>query len=291
MTQASGLKPLVVRADDSVSAGLADVAPQTPRTATDHEFTVIIPAYNEERRLSKSLAAIGKFLDASRLDYRVLVADDGSTDRTPLLADLCGPRFSTVRLAQNGGKGRAVRTAMLAATGEVVAFTDADLPFDLAALAEGFHWIHQRRCEIVFGDRRTKESAHVAQRQLVRKLATRTFRGVVRFLVSKDITDTQCGLKLFSRRAAVEIFSRTTVDGFAFDTEVVLLARRLGLAHRSIPVTLVNEEASTVSLVRHALPMLLDVIKMRARMGRHHLAPTLPAGWGRLPAEPARAAA
>jgi dolichyl-phosphate beta-glucosyltransferase len=258
---------------------------------TDHEFTVIIPAYNEQRRLPKSLATIGQFLEESRLDYRVVVADDGSSDSTPELTENCGPRFSTIRLAQNAGKGCAVRTAMLAATGQVVAFTDADLPFRLAALVQGYEWIRQGKCEIVFGSRHTSQSVHVARRNIMRKLATRTFCGVVKCLLSTDVTDTQCGLKLFSRRAAVEIFSRTTVDGFAFDTEVVLLARRLGLAHRSMPVTLVNEEASTVSLARHALPMLWDVVKMRTRLGQVQVSPQLPVGWGRLDAGRAPAAA
>jgi dolichyl-phosphate beta-glucosyltransferase len=250
--------------------------------ATDHELTVIIPAYNEEHRLPRSLAALEQFLDATQLDYRVIVADDGSRDRTPQLAAAHGQRFSTVRLAENAGKGRAVRAAMLTATGEVVAFTDADLPFHLAALVQGYEWIHGRQCEVAFGSRQAGAEAHVAQRQFMRKVATRTFRGVVRLLVATDVIDTQCGLKLFSRRAAVEIFSQATIDGFAFDTEVVLLARRLGLSHRVLPVTLVNEEMSTVSLTRHALPMLLDVLKIRARLANRRLAPQLPIGWGQL---------
>ena len=109
--------------------------------------------------------------------------------------------------------------------------------------------------------------------------------------VDRRDPDTQCGLKLFSRRAAVEVFQRTTVDGFAFDTEVVLLARRLGLAHRTMPVTLVNEEASTVSLARHAMPMLWDVVKMRRRLGPVALSPQLPPGWGRFESDHAPAAA
>ncbi len=260
--------------------------------ATDHEFTVIIPAYNEERRLPKSLTALAEFLDDSLLDYRVIVADDGSRDRTPELASDYGPRFSTVRLSQNAGKGCAIRTAMLAATGQVVAFTDADLPFRLVALRQGYEWIRHGTCEIAFGSRHLLKSSHVAQRNLMRKLASTTFHGIVKCLVSPDVSDTQCGLKLFSRRAAVEVFSRASVNGFAFDTEVVLLARRLGLMHRSLPVTLVNEEMSTVSLARHALPMLWDVVKMRARLAAQmHVSPGLPVGWGRLPAEPRRVAA
>jgi dolichyl-phosphate beta-glucosyltransferase len=286
------LTPSVTSPQGSVAYGrsragkLVDSLP-----VTDHEFTVIIPAYNEERRLPKSLEELGQFLDATQLDYRVIVADDGSVDRTPELAGGFGRRFSTVRLQKNGGKGRALRTAMLAATGQVVAFTDADLPFRLSALRQGYDLIAERQCEIAFGSRHMAQSSNVVKRTLMRRVASRAFHGVVKCLVSTDVTDTQCGLKLFSRRAAVEIFSRATVDGFAFDTEVVLLARRLGLAHRCLPVTLVNEMASTVSLARHALPMLWDVIKMRARVDQLQPSPQLASDWGRLPTLPARRAA
>jgi dolichyl-phosphate beta-glucosyltransferase len=285
VTPAAGIAPGAAPAAD-VAASLATSLP-----ATDHEFTVIIPAYNEQRRLPKTLAEIGRFLDASQLDYRVIVADDGSSDNTPELAGRHGPRFSTVRLAQNSGKGCAVRTAMLAATGQVIAFTDADLPFQLAALRQGYDWIRQSNCEIVFGSRHIGQSSQAAKRNVMRKIATRTFHSLVKVLVSTDVTDTQCGLKIFSRRAAVEIFSRATVNGFAFDTEVVVLARRLGLAHLSMSVTLVNEEASTVSLVRHSLPMLWDVIKMRARLRHSRTALQLPLGWGQFSPQRHRAAA
>ncbi len=180
---------------------------------------------------------------------------------------------------------------MLTATGQVIAFTDADLPFRLTALREGYDLLERGNCEIVFGSRHMTQSAHVAKRNLKRRLASRAFYGVVKCLVSTDVTDTQCGLKMFTRRAAVEVFSQATVNGFAFDTEVVLLARRLRLAHRCLPVTLINEEASTVSLTRHALPMLWDVIKMRARIAQLDLAPQLTTGWGRLPEKPVRRAA
>ena len=103
-------------------------------------------------------------------------------------------------------------------------------------------------------------SRHLAPRRLVRRLATFAFREIVRRLVSREVTDTQCGLKVFERRAALEIFGRATLDGFAFDAEVVLLTHRLGLPFRRVPVTLVNEFASTLSLRRNVLPMLADVL-------------------------------
>ena len=121
---------------DAVSDGRPAGSPLVVAPA-DHDLTVIIPAYNEEKRLPWTLAQLTAFLNDWGVDYRVLVADDGSTDRTAALTRDLGPRCSTLRLAPQGGKGRAVRTAMLRATGRVLAFTDADLPFQLTALRAG----------------------------------------------------------------------------------------------------------------------------------------------------------
>jgi dolichyl-phosphate beta-glucosyltransferase len=256
---------------------------------TDHELTVIIPAYNEQARLPTTLATLGHFLEASRLDYRVLVADDCSCDNTARLTDGRGPRFSTLRLASHGGKGRAVRAAMLAATGQIVAFTDADLPYELSALVEGYGWIGRGECDVAVGAR-SDQAPTVVHRRLARKLASAAFRQIVSRLVSPDLPDTQCGLKIFSRRSAIEIFSRSEIDGFAFDAEAILLALRLGLVLRRLNVTLINEHTSTVSLMRDALPMLRDVIRTRIRLGRHPIMPRMRADWGRLP-EQSRTAA
>jgi dolichyl-phosphate beta-glucosyltransferase len=230
---------------------------------SDHDLTVIIPAYNEEKRLPWTLAKLTDFLAVWNVDFRVIVVDDGSADRTANLADHLGPRFSTLRLDRQSGKGRAVRTAMLKATGRVAAFTDADLPFDLRSLRDGYDRINSRECEIVFGARDLEESEFLAPRHISRQIATRMFRELAKLLISRQITDTQCGLKIFSRQAALEIFSRATIDGFAFDAEVVMLTEQLGLTFRRIPVTLVNDYGSTLSLRRNALPMLLDVLRLR----------------------------
>src|SRR5207302_7984667 len=128
-----------------------------------------------------------------------------------------------------------------------------------------YQLIDRGQSEVVFGARDLEESAVRAPRRFLRTMATWIFRSIVQQLISRKVTDTQCGLKVFSRRAAIEIFSRTTIDGFAFDAEVVFLAARLSYSCRRIPVTLINEYGSTISLSRHALPMLLDVIGLRLR--------------------------
>ena len=230
----------------------------------EHDLTLLIPAYNEEQRLPRTLAAAKIFLDDWGIDYRVVVIDNGSKDNTRRIADRFGDRFSTI-LQPLSGKGAAVRKGMLQATGSVVAFTDADLPYDLAALRHGVELVESGKCEVAFGARDVAGASVAVQRRWLRTIASAVFRSIVRRLVSKNITDTQCGLKIFSRAAAAQVFSRTTINGFAFDAEVVFLTRRLRLDQACIPVRLINEDGSTLSLTRHALPMLLDVLKIRWR--------------------------
>jgi dolichyl-phosphate beta-glucosyltransferase len=241
-----------------------DASQAGPRPV-DHELSVIVPAYNEERRLPRTLAAMRDRLDEWGGDYRVVVVDDGSCDGTAQCADDMGWRFSTFRMPWQSGKGAAVRAGMLQATGSVVSFTDADLPFDLDALFRGFDWIRSNQCDVVFGARDLEEAEEVACRKVSRSIASFCFRQFVQLLISVDVTDTQCGLKLFRRDAARRIFSRTLVDGFAFDAEVVLLAARLGYRSARVPVSLINDYGSTLSLTRHAAPMLVDVLCTRVR--------------------------
>lgn len=246
--------------------------------AVDHDLTLVIPAYNEESRLPQTLADTKLQLDSWGINYRVLVVDDGSRDATATLTDDYGRRFSTIR-KENGGKGSAVRVGMLAARGRVVAFTDADLPYDLTALKSAFSVIDVGNRDCVFGSRTVAGAESHVERRWMRTVASSVFRTLMRVLVSRNVTDTQCGLKVFSHDAAQQIFSRMTIDGFAFDAEVVYLTHLMNLSFETVPVTLVNDYSTTISLSRNAIPMLLDVIGVRLRSLRgeyqiHQDAPT-----------------
>jgi dolichyl-phosphate beta-glucosyltransferase len=214
--------------------------------------------------LPKTLTDAAAYLDAWGIDYRVVVVDDGSKDKTASLAQEYGRRFSTITQT-NGGKGSAVRKGLLAASGKVVAFTDADLPYDLSSLKSAYETVAKGEADAVFGSRDMTDSASLVERQFLRTLASGVFRGIVTCLVSRQIRDTQCGLKIFSQPAARAIFSRSTINGFAFDAEAVFLAHCLKLRLAKVPVTLVNEYASTISLSRNAIPMLMDVVRVRWR--------------------------
>jgi dolichyl-phosphate beta-glucosyltransferase len=236
-----------------------------PTRGPDHDLTLVIPAYNEEARLPQTLAHLRDYLNDWGINYRVVVADDGSRDGTPNVAADFGSRFSTLSLPTNRGKGAAVRAGLLSARGRVAAFTDADLPYSLGALRTGFELIRSGKCHVAFGARDFAGSKQVARRRTLRRVASVVFSQIVQRLVSDDVTDTQAGLKLFSAEACRAIFSRTVIDGFAFDVEVVYLTRLLRFPYRRIAVELINEECSSLSVWRHTLPMVQEVLRVRWR--------------------------
>jgi len=242
-------------------------APRSEHRRVDHELTLIIPARNEEHRLLRTLTSVKQFLDQWGIDYRVVVIDNASRDNTGRMTDAFGDAFSTIAQPRKG-KGAAVRTGMLCATGAVVAFTDADLPYDLEALRQGYDWIRGGQCSVVFGARDIAESRLAVPRRGLRALASSVFREIARRRVSPDVTDTQCGFKMFSHVAARQVFSRVSVDGFAFDAEVIWLARALALRHARVPVRLINDTGSTVVLWRDAWPMFRDVLRIHWRASR-----------------------
>lgn len=231
------------------------------------DFTLIIPAYNEAARLPATLTTVKKELDQWFLDYRVIVVDDGSHDGTSEVAGRFGTQFSCLRLPRNLGKGAAVRTGMLQATGRVVAFTDADLPFDLKALREGITQITEGRYDVVCGDRTVNLEAGLETKSasLVRRLSGFIFRQLVRMIAAPRIADTQCGLKIFSLRAAEEVFRNMETTGFAFDVEVICRAHRLGFELGTVPVQLMNTTGSTISLWKHTWPMFKELLAIRRR--------------------------
>jgi dolichyl-phosphate beta-glucosyltransferase len=236
-----------------------------PSRGPDHDLTLVVPGYNEEKRLPRTLGQIQEYLDQWGIDYRVIVADDGSRDGTVAAAGGFGPRFRVISLPTNRGKGAAVRAGMLSATGRVAAFTDADLPYSLDSLRGGYELIRAGHCHVAFGARDLEGSNQFVRRRTLRRAASAVFSQIVRFLISRDVTDTQAGLKLFSAEASRAIFSRTVIDGFAFDAEVVYLTHHLGLSYRRIRVDLINEESSSLSVWRHTLPMLREVVQIRVR--------------------------
>jgi len=233
------------------------------RMAERCDLTLIIPCYNEAKRLGGALDVLRETLDATRLRWEVIVVDDGSTDETSSLVLAAGWPFRLVSLNRNMGKGGAIQAGMLAARGNVVAFTDADLPFRFESLFRAVGMIRSEAYEVVLGDRYHPFSRATARRSWSRRWASTVFSSLQHLLLPLDTRDTQCGLKAFRRSVGVELFRSLFNKGFAFDVEIVAKAERTHLRIGTVPVDLIRDESSKVSLFRHALPMLFGVLMTR----------------------------
>lgn len=208
-----------------------------------------------------TVAATCAFLDGRGEDYELIVVDDGSTDRTTAVVEALGhPRVRVLRRPQNRGKGAAVRAGVLATRGDEVLFCDADLATPIeellrlrAALAGG--------ADVAIGSRALAQSTIQVRQHPARELMGRGFNVIVRALALGGIKDTQCGFKLFRGDVGRELFAASRVDGFAFDVEILLLARpRYKVAE--VPVVWRHVEQSKVSPGLDAARMLWDVVRL-----------------------------
>jgi len=232
---------------------------------SDVALSVVIPAWNEEQRLPGTLRRILDFLRPRGAGFEVVVADDGSSDATASVVEkLAHPSVRVLRGATNRGKGHAVRTGMLSARGKHRLMTDADLSTPIEdlkhledALAGG--------ADVAIGSRALAASRVEVRQSAFREGMGRTFNLGVRALLLRDLRDTQCGFKLFTAEAAEAAFSATRLDGFCFDVEALVAARRRGFRIAEVPVTWRNDTATRVGLAKGALAYL-DLLRVRANL-------------------------
>ncbi len=222
-------------------------------------LSVVIPAYNEECRLVPTLSRIQQYLAAQSYSSEVIVVDNASADGTAEVARLGGAR---VLSEPQRGKGAAVRTGMLAAEGEYVLFSDADLstPIEeveklLAALRSG--------SDIAIASRALPESNITVHQPWHRELVGRIGNLLVRMLAVRGIADTQCGFKLFPHDASQRLFGAQRMTGIAFDMEILFLAQRLKMKIAEIPVTWIDSPDSRIHRVRDSMDAIKDLVRIR----------------------------
>jgi len=230
-------------------------------------LSVIVPVFNEERRVVPSIIRLARWLPRLRGGWELIVVDDGSEDRTPaLLASLARriPRLRLVRIPRNHGKGAAVRAGLREAWGKSVVFMDVDLstpptqiPAALRELARG--------ADVAIGSRALPRSRLPVPQPLPRRLSGRAFNTAVRVICGLPFADTQCGFKAMTSRAARRLASGMREEGFAFDVELLLLARKLGLRVSEFPITWSDRAHSTVRLMGHSFGMFATLVGLRRR--------------------------
>ncbi|MFH1650182.1 MAG: dolichyl-phosphate beta-glucosyltransferase [Candidatus Woesearchaeota archaeon] len=221
-------------------------------------LSVIVPAYNEEKRLLKSMSKIISFIKELKIPTELILVDDGSTDKTAEIARKAGAKVISYK--PNKGKGNAVRTGVFAAKNEWVLFMDADLSTPLnmyPRLAQHY------KNDFIIGSRNMKDSDIQLERGWFRKLLGKGFPLITRILLLPGIKDTQCGYKLMRTKEAKKVFKLSRINGFGFDAEILFIAKKNGYSIKEVPVVWKNDAASKVHPIKDTWRMFWNVVGIR----------------------------
>lgn len=235
------------------------------RTSARLRLDIVLPVYNEEKDLPKSCHKLVEFLQANcPYDWRIVIADNASTDKTPEIAQALAAgdsRLEYLRLELKG-RGRALRKAWLSSDADIVSYMDIDLSTDLKSFMPMVRAIAHGEADLAIGTR-FKNLSQV-QRGLKREILSRSFMALIKtFFPRSHFSDSQCGFKAASRRAVQALVPRIKNQGWFFDTEMLLLADHHGYKIGEIPVRWIEDPDSRVKIVRTALEHSLGVLRMR----------------------------
>ncbi len=230
-------------------------------------LSIVIPAYNEEDRIGRTLEGTFEYLDAQSYDSEVLVVNDGSRDRTDetvlRFAEQSSGRLRLIENPGNRGKGYAVRNGMLQAAGDIALFYDADLATPTSEIVKVITPITENRYDVVFGSRALDRSLIGTHQSVARETIGKVGNLIQFTLTGLNFKDTQCGFKAFRREAAQTVFPLQQIDGFGFDPEILFIAKKQGWRLLETPVRWNHVEGSKVNPIASPIKVLLEVSTIR----------------------------
>ena len=227
------------------------------------QISVIIPMYNESKIIANTASILSAYMSEKFESYEIIFSDDGSNDgSSEIVKKLDLPCVKVLDSNKNCGKGSAIRRAMLEADGDIVMFTDADLAYGVEVISDMYDFYIEKSANqdihMIIGSRNLSKDGY-CEYTAIRKIMSKLYIKILCAVGGFEFTDSQCGCKAFRRDAAREIFSRTNVDGFAFDFEAILLGKKLRYNICEIPVKIVNHHASKVRVIRDSMKMLKEL--------------------------------
>ncbi len=239
------------------------------RPAVGPELSVVIPAYNTGAFIESSLATVSSYLSRQDVTFEIVVVDDASTDDTlERLRTLTTHCVRPISVTRNQGKGAAIKRGILAAASPFIVTTDADIPYGPEAISR-CHSELRRGAVLVVGDRRLPESREVARVSAGRRLLSQVYSSMLWPLVfPSGLRDIQCGIKGFRAEFAARFVSKSRVNRFAFDLEVIVFAIQNRVVIERMPVELVNNDMSSFRPVRDSLTMFWDVLRIARDMSK-----------------------
>ena len=228
-------------------------------------LSLVIPAFNEDRRIGQSLERILSFFRAQSYPFEIIVVDDGSTDRTVEVVRgfaASDPQLRVEPQPQNRGKGEAIRKGMLLAGGKYLFFSDADLSVPIEAVPDFLSRL-EAGDDVAVGSRRIAGAVIEVHQQIHRELMGKVFTGLSNLILGLKLKDFTCGFKAFRRDAARALFSRQRLGGWSFDSEILYLAKSKGYRIAEVPVVWRNDEATKVRLGRDVVRSFVDLWNIR----------------------------
>jgi dolichyl-phosphate beta-glucosyltransferase len=226
------------------------------------DISIVIPAYNEEKRIKKTLKKVAAFFDAQHLDYEIIVVSDGSKDKTCEVVENFGSRrVRIISVFLNHGKGFGVNRGMGNAKGEKILFIDADNSTPIEQFLDLDQYIDEY--DIVIGSRYLHDSKIKLKQPWIRIIGSRIGNLLVQMMILPGFSDTQCGFKLFTKEAAKHIFPRQTVWRWGFDMEILYIAKKLKYKIKQVPVSWFNDERSKIQSFKTFLTTLAELVKIK----------------------------
>lgn len=226
------------------------------------DISIVIPAYNEEKRIVKTLNKVTNFFDGQKLDYEIIVVSDGSRDKTCEVVEKFGSdRVKIICVCQNHGKGFGVNRGVANAKGKKILFIDADNSTPIEQFCDLDRYAQE--FEVVIGSRYSHDSNIKLKQPWVRIIGSRIGNFLIQAMILPGFPDTQCGFKLFTKDAAKRIFSRQTIWRWGFDMEILYVAKKLGYNIKQVPVSWFNDERSRIQSFRTFTTTFCELVKIK----------------------------